>query len=245
MNLTLTGLRCAYRTNDRPAVSIDSLDLTAGPVGLVGVNGAGKTTLLRTLAGARQPQEGMVAIDGEDLYGRHRRRVARQIGYMPQEIEFPGELTVAQVLHYLCWLRGIRARPGRVRTAEVIEAVGLSDRARQRTRQLSGGMRRRLALAAALVSEPRILLLDEPTTGLDPEQRAGVRAFVADLGGRCLTVMSSHVMEDVASVTSSIVVLHEGTVRFHGATSAFVAQRGGPDHSAEHAFLATISCREA
>jgi ABC-2 type transport system ATP-binding protein len=102
-------------------------------------------------------------------------------------------------------------------------------------------MRRRLALGAALVSEPQVLLLDEPTTGLDPEQRAGVRTAIGELGGDCLTIMSSHVMEDVARVTSSIVVLHEGAVRYHGATDAFLAERGGPERSAELAFLTTIA----
>ncbi len=241
MSVVLSGLRCSYRTGDRRAVSIGSLELAAGPVGLVGVNGAGKTTLLRTLAGARRPQEGTVEVDGDALYGARRRTVVRQIGYMPQEIQFPGELTVTQVLRYLCWLRGIASRPATARSAEVVEAVGLADRAGQRVRQLSGGMRRRLALAGALVSEPRLLLLDEPTTGLDPEQRAGVRGIIAGLRDDCLTVLSSHVMEDVASVTSRIVVLHEGAVRYHGATDAFVAERGGPQRSAELAFLTTIS----
>ncbi len=241
VSVALSGLRCSYRSGDRPAVSIDSLELTDGPVGLVGVNGAGKTTLLRTLAGACRPQHGEVMIGDEALYGAHRRRVVQQIGYMPQELQLPGELSVTQVLHYVCWLRGIPARPARVRTTQVVEAVGLGDRARQRTRELSGGMRRRLALAAALVSRPRVLLLDEPTTGLDPEQRAGVRAVISDLDAGSLTIMSSHVMEDVASVTSDIVVLHEGAVLYHGATSAFVTERGGPGRSAELAFLSTIA----
>ena len=241
MTINLSELRCSYRTSDRPAVSIDSLELTAGPVGLVGVNGAGKTTLMRTLAGARPPQHGTVTIAGDPLYGRRRRRVAQQIGYLPQEIQFPGELTVAQVLAYVCWLRGIASRSAKVQTAEAVASVGLADRADQRSGQLSGGMRRRLALAAALVSNPRVLLLDEPTTGLDPEQRAGVRGIIDGLGGDCLTIMSSHVMEDVASVTSRIVVLHEGAVLYHGATSDFVAERGGPDRSAELAFLTTIA----
>ncbi|MDZ5619596.1 ATP-binding cassette domain-containing protein [Nocardioides bizhenqiangii] len=241
MSVVVSGLRCSYRSGDRPAVSIDSLELTAGPVGLVGVNGAGKSTLLRTLAGARRPQHGTVVIDGKELYGRHGRTAVQGVGYMPQEIQFPGELSVTQVLRYLCWLRGIRSRAATTRCAQVIDAVGLIGQADQRTRQLSGGMRRRLALAAALVSEPRVLLLDEPTTGLDPEQRAGVRRIVAGFGEECLTVMSSHVMEDVASVTATIVVLHEGSVHYQGVTDAFVAERGGPERSPELAFLSTIA----
>ncbi|WP_182481362.1 ATP-binding cassette domain-containing protein [Nocardioides immobilis] len=240
MTVALSGVRCSYRL-DRPVVTIDELELTAGPVGLVGVNGAGKTTLLRTLAGARTPQDGTVTVDGDDLYGPRRRRVVQTIGYMPQEIQFPGELTVTQVLGYLCWLRRVPSRTAKAQSAEAVEAVGLADRAHQQTRRLSGGMRRRLALAAALVNEPRVLLLDEPTTGLDPEQRAGVREIIANLDSRCLVLMSSHVMEDIASVTSSIVVLHEGVVRYHGATSSFVAAHGGPNRSAELAFLTTIA----
>jgi ABC-2 type transport system ATP-binding protein len=241
VTVSVSGLRCAYRGADHAVLEIDALDLAAGTIGLVGVNGAGKSTLLRSLAGARRPQEGRITIDGVSLYGRRRRAVAKQIGFMPQEVQFPGELSVAQVVDYISWLRAIRPRRAATRRTEVLRAVGLEDRAGDLTRRLSGGMRRRLALAVALVSEPDLLLLDEPTTGLDPEQRAGVRAIIGGLGDQTLTVMSSHVMEDVASVTSSLVVLHEGKVLHHGDTGAFIAERGGSQRSAELAFLSTIA----
>ncbi|WP_188113353.1 ABC transporter ATP-binding protein [Nocardioides humilatus] len=241
MTVLISGVRCTYHRDAIPAVSIDQLELTAGPVGLVGVNGAGKSTLLRTLAGCRQPQEGSVSIDGASLYGRRRRVVAQRVGYMPQEIQFPGELSVTQVVDYAAWLRALKPRHAAQRRADVIVAVGLEDRADQRVRALSGGMRRRLALAVALLSEPAVLLLDEPTTGLDPEQRAGVRAIIGEIAGRCLTIMSSHVMEDVASITSNVIVLHGGRVLHQGETDAFVRERGGPTQSAEVAFLTTIA----
>ena len=241
MSVRVSGLRCSYHGSERPAVAIDELDLTTGPVGLVGVNGAGKSTLMRTLAGARRPQEGNVAVDDEALYGRRRRRVVQRIGFMPQEVQFPGELSVAQVLDYVGWLRGMSSARSSARRKQVLGAVDLQDHGDSRVKSLSGGMRRRLALASAMLSEPDVLLLDEPTTGLDPAQRAGVRSIISDLGAHTLTIMSSHVMEDVASVTTRVVVLHEGRVLHHGPTEAFVDERGGPDRSPERAFLSMIS----
>lgn len=160
---------------------------------------------------------------------------------MPQQLDLPGELRVTEALGYASWVRDVPAGVARARNAGILEQVGLASRARDRVRQLSGGMKRRLALAVALVSDPEVLLLDEPTTGLDPEQRAGLRAILADLGSSAVTVLSSHVMEDVVMMADEVAVLEAGRLLHVGPTRAFVEEHGGPERSAEHAFLATIA----
>lgn len=241
MGLAVEGLRCRYGRGAAPVVDIDVFALDRGVCGLVGVNGAGKSTLLRTLAGCRRPDGGRATVGGVDLYGRRRRTVVERIGYMPQQLDLPGELRVVEALAYASWVRDVPASVAVARNAEILEQVGLAPRARHRVRQLSGGMKRRLALAVALVTAPEVLLLDEPTTGLDPEQRAGLRAILADLGDSAVTLLSSHVMEDVVMMADHVAVLEAGRLLHVGPTAAFVEDRGGPERSAEHAFLATIA----
>ena len=239
--LRASGLQCHYPPSTAVVVDLDELALGPGATGLVGVNGAGKTTLLLTLAGARRPQGGTVTLDGVDVYGRDRREVVTRIGLMPQSLDLPAELRVADALSYVSWLRGVPGRVAARREPELLELVGLHDRRTHRVGRLSGGMRRRLVLATALVTAPGVLLLDEPTTGLDPEQRANLRALVMDLPGATVTVLSSHVMEDVEQMTGRIVVLDEGRLLHHGSTAAFVEEHGGPARSAELAFLSTLA----
>ncbi|WP_167736109.1 ATP-binding cassette domain-containing protein [Nocardioides sp. 503] len=241
LSLRAVGLRCRYPPATADAVAIDDLALGPGSTGLVGINGAGKTTLLLTLAGARRPQAGAVTLDGADLYGPHRRELVGRIGLMPQSLDLPAELRVADALSYVGWLRGVPRRVAALREPELLAAVGLQPRRDERVGRLSGGMRRRLVLATALVTEPAVLLLDEPTTGLDPEQRAGLRTLLLDLPGATVTVLSSHVMEDVERMTSRILVLDDGRVLHHGETAPFVVEHGGPERSAELAFLATLA----
>lgn len=239
--LRATGLRCRYPPSTEEVVDIDELDLGAGSTGLVGVNGAGKTTLLLTLAGSRRPQRGTVTLDGVDLYGRDRRAAVSRIGLMPQSLDLPRELRVSDALSYVSWLRGVPRRVAGSREPELLELVGLADLRRVKVGRLSGGMRRRLVLATALVTAPGVLLLDEPTTGLDPEQRAHLRALLMDLPAATITVLSSHVMEDVEQMTTRIAVLDGGRLLHHGDTAVFADEHGGQGRSAELAFLSTIS----
>jgi len=243
VDVVADGLECNYDRHGPSVVDIDRLEFGSGVCGLVGVNGAGKSTLLKTLAGCRRPERGQVTVDAVALYGRARRTVLGRIGYMPQQLDLPGELRVSEALAYASWVRGVPARTAATRNPEILEKVALSSKASTRVGQLSGGMVRRLTLAVALVTEPDVLLLDEPTTGLDPEQRAALRAIVARLGESAVTVLSSHVMEDVERMATRIAVMHEGSLVYHGSTESFVAERGGPEGSAEFAFLASIASR--
>lgn len=241
MGVAVAGLRCAYARHEPPVVDIESFAVESGVCGLVGVNGAGKSTLLRTLAGCRRPESGQVHLDGKALYGRDRREVVGRVGYMPQQLDLPREMRVSDAMTYASWVRGVPSATSSTRNTGLLERVGLAQQSTRRVGELSGGMNRRLALAVALVTDPDVLLLDEPTTGLDPAQRAALRGIVSDLGSASATILSSHVMEDVALMAGRIAVLHDGRLLHDGALDAFVAERGGADGSAELAFLTTIA----
>jgi ABC-2 type transport system ATP-binding protein len=236
------GLGLDYRQH-REALEGVSFILRPGVTGLVGINGAGKSTLLQILAGGLRPSRGSVRLDGVDPFGRRRREVLRRVALMPQSLEIPGDVRVKDAVAYCGWLRGMRAGVAASATSQVLDQVGLADRATHKLHSLSGGMRRRVALAQALVSKPDLLLLDEPTTGLDPEQRAGLRELVAMLPGDHLTVVSSHVMEDLETLADRIMVVEDGRLIHAGSLPDFRADLGGSEQSAEHAFLSLISSR--
>lgn len=218
-----------------------TVELTSGITALVGVNGAGKSTLLRIAAGAVEPSGGSVAINGDNPYGRGRRRTLAQVALMPQHTTFPGHLTALEVVTYLAWMRGLSGRAARRAALPALESVGLADRAKSKVSQLSGGMVRRLALAQALATTPGVLLLDEPSTGLDPQQRRIMVDLVAAVKGAVL--LSSHVMEDVTDVADRVLVLHEGRIAFDGSVTELtgLAPAGVPEgRRAEAGFLTVL-----
>jgi ABC-2 type transport system ATP-binding protein len=200
--------------------ALDGLDLTARPgvTGLLGPNGAGKTTLLRVLATVSSLDAGSLRIldqDPGDAEGRL--RIRRTLGYLPQEAGFHPGFTAFEAVDYVAVLKEhtrTRARHDEVR--RVLELVGLSDQATKKVKALSGGMRRRLGLAQALLGTPQLLVLDEPTAGLDPEQRIRFRDLVSEAGHGRTVVLSTHQTEDVEAVCSHVVVVNEGRALFAG-----------------------------
>jgi ABC-2 type transport system ATP-binding protein len=203
--------------------ALAELDLELGPgiTGLLGPNGAGKTTLIRILATLLPPSAGQVGVNGwwtSDL--RDRVEIRRRLGYLPQDLGLYPRFTVFEFVDYLALLKELddpAERHRRVRAA--LAAVELEDLARRKIRTLSGGMRRRVGIAQAIVADPLLLLLDEPTTGLDPEQRMRFRQLIAGIGEHRTVVLSTHLVEDVAAVCTQVVVLWQGRVRFHGTPS--------------------------
>ena len=205
------------------------LDLHAGVIGLLGPNGAGKTTLLRLLATALPPSGGKVRVLGRDVEVlAERTEIRRRLGYLPQEVGFPRGFTAFAFVDYIALLKewaDPAARHAEVR--RVLDQVGLSDAATKRIRAMSGGQRRRVALAQALLGSPPVLILDEPTTGVDPEQRVTLRTVLAELARTSIVVLSTHQTEDVAALCERVVVLDRGRVRYDGAVTDLVYRAAG------------------
>jgi ABC-2 type transport system ATP-binding protein len=195
-----------------------SFDLFGGVTGLLGPNGAGKTTLLRVLATVLSPDEGEVRVLGHDPTSHAGRLAVRgRLGYLPQEPGFHRNFTAFEFVDYVAILKELtdrRARHDEVR--RVLAQVGLEGERHKKIRALSGGMRRRVAVAQALLGDPALLILDEPTAGLDPGQRLRFRELVSVLGEGRTVLLSTHQTEDVTALCNDIVVLHEGRVRFTG-----------------------------
>jgi ABC-2 type transport system ATP-binding protein len=226
------GLR--VRAGRRMAVDGLDLALGSGVHGLLGPNGAGKTTLVRALATALRPAGGTLELLGETVSGQlDLRHVRRQIGYLPQEFGFYRRFTVREFVEYLAWLKQMPPRdvPGAVQRA--IERVGLADRANHRMKTLSGGMRRRVGIAQAIVNDPRILLLDEPTAGLDPDQRLRFRALLRDLAADTCVVVSTHLVEDVAAACTDVMLIDDGRLAFHGMPADLAAAGGNTEDAGD------------
>jgi ABC-2 type transport system ATP-binding protein len=232
------------RAGRRTAVDGLDLDLNNGVHGLLGPNGAGKTTLMRALATVLRPVGGTLSLLGRTLDGRaDLRPVRREIGYLPQEIGFYRRFTVREFIEYLAWLKEVPddVRPGAVQRA--IERVGLADRADHQMRTLSGGMVRRAGIAQAIVNDPRVLLLDEPTAGLDPDQRLQFRATLRDLAADTCVLVATHLVEDVAAACTDVLLMDEGRLIFRGVPADLAAAGGDSatgDSSTERGYAAIM-----
>ncbi|NJP93658.1 ABC transporter ATP-binding protein [Nonomuraea sp. FMUSA5-5] len=212
--IQINGLTKTY--GGRPA--LDHLDLTlrTGVTGLLGPNGAGKTTLLRCLATTLAPDSGSVTAFGLDPASPSQRTaLRRRLGYLPQDPGFYPHFTAFDLVDYVAILKELTDREHRhAEVRRVLAEVDLTGQARTKVRKLSGGMRQRLALAQALLGEPDLLILDEPTVGLDPEQRMSFRALVSRLGESQAVVLSTHQTEDVAALCERVIVLRGGRAVF-------------------------------
>jgi ABC-2 type transport system ATP-binding protein len=224
MNVELTEL--SRRFGRTQAVDGITLHAGAGVMGLLGPNGAGKTSLLRMLATVLPPTSGRLRLlDRDPGQYKARREIRRRLGYLPQELGYYPGFTVAEFVEYFALLKEVP--PARVpkAVAAAIEHVGLSDKARAKLRTLSGGMRRRVGIAQAIVNQPELLLLDEPTAGLDPEQRMAFRVVLRDLGQNATVIVSTHLVEDVGAACAEVALVDAGKIVFQG-TPAELTARG-------------------
>jgi ABC-type multidrug transport system ATPase subunit len=191
---------------DLKAVDDVSLQLGTGVVGLVGHNGAGKTTLMQLVATLTRPTSGSILFDGADIV-RNPDAMRRRLGFLPQEFGVYPNLTALECMQYFAALKGVRD-PARIR--HLLELVNLSEHARRPAASFSGGMRRRLGIAQALLNDPDILIVDEPTAGLDPEERLRFRRLLSELGFGKLVIVSTHIVPDVESIAGLLAIMRKG-----------------------------------
>jgi ABC-type multidrug transport system ATPase subunit len=225
-NIVIQGVRHIYRGN---TVALDGIDLEIGKglFGMLGPNGAGKSTLMRIICTLLVPTEGRVTVGGYDVV-RERRDVRRLFGYLPQEFNAWRLHRVEEVLDTLASLSGLSDKTSRQeRVFEILESVGLDDVADRKVKKLSGGMVRRLGVAQALIHEPSILVVDEPTVGLDPEERLHFRQLMTKLGQDRIIVLSTHIVADLGSGCSDLALIDHGKVEFRGSPTELMNRAKG------------------
>ena len=224
MQIQIQDLSMTYPSGKQALQRLD-LDLTSPSlVGLLGPNGAGKSTLMKLLVAALLPTQGSILVDGRPL-DRSQRALKARLGYLPQSFGLYDELTVYQFLDYMAALKGLRN--SRSAIDQVIRAVNLEEKRRARIRTLSGGQRQRVGIAQALLGDPAFLIFDEPTVGLDPEERIHFRNLFSRLAQDRLVLLSTHIIEDVQSVCSRLLVLHQGRLRFDGTPEELIRAAEG------------------
>lgn len=219
--MELTIDRVSKRFKDKSAVDDVSLTLTPGVWGLLGANGAGKTTLMRMCCGIMQPTAGEIRADGIPI-DRLGAAYRDSLGYLPQEFGFYPDFSVRDYLRYIATLKGVRPVVARDRVERLIRQVGLEKVATRKMKRLSGGMKRRAGIAQAMLNDPRILILDEPTAGLDPNERIRFRNLISELAEDRLVLLSTHIVSDVEYIASEIWLMNGGRITDQGSAEALI-----------------------
>lgn len=226
MSVNIKNVTVTFKNQVR-AVDHVNLEIPHGVYGLLGENGAGKTTLMRVLTTVLTPSDGEVYLDGI-RYGTGKDEVIRQkIGYLPQELNLYPGLSVQDCLEYLGELSGIPKEESKKRIRYYLEKTGLTNHRKKKMCQLSGGMKRRIGLIQALLNEPEFLIVDEPTTGLDPEERVRIRNLLVDFSEGRTVLFSTHVVEDIAATCSKLAVMRKGSFLYTGTVQALLSRAKG------------------
>ena len=215
MELIIDRVSTQYK--NRIAVDRVSARLHQGVYGLLGANGAGKTTLMRMLTGILTPTSGTITLDGMDVSTEDYRAV---LGYLPQDFGYYPEFTAMDFLLYLGALKGIPKAQAKRRAAELLELVSLQDVARKKIKTFSGGMKQRLGIAQALLNDPKLLILDEPTAGLDPKERVRFRNLMEQLGQDAIVLLSTHIVSDIEHIADEILLMKDGQLIYRGPWTA-------------------------
>lgn len=224
MELTLDRLTREFG----PKIAVDrvSARLTPGVYGLLGANGAGKTTLMRMVCGVLRPTSGEVRYDGAPV-SRLGDAYRARLGYLPQDFGYYPEFTALDFMEYVASLKGVDRRQARERSLELLDTVGLAGEERRRIRTFSGGMKQRLGIAQAVLNEPEVLVLDEPTAGLDPKERVRFRNLIASFAKDKIVLLSTHIVSDVEYIADRIVMMRAGQVVLTGAPDEVVRAVAG------------------
>lgn len=216
--------RVSKQYKNRIAVDRVSARLHRGVYGLLGANGAGKTTLMRMLTGILTPTSGTITFDGMDVSTEDYRGI---LGYLPQDFGYYPEFTAMDFLLYLAALKGIPKAQAKHRAKELLELVSLQDVARKKIKTFSGGMKQRLGIAQALLNDPKLLILDEPTAGLDPKERVRFRNLIRQLGKDSIVLLSTHIVSDIEHIADEILLMKDGQLIFQG---PWTAEMGDLEH---------------
>ena len=219
--MELKMIKLTKQFGDFTAVDHMNLTMTNGVYGLLGVNGAGKTTLMRMICTLLQPTSGKILCNGKDItkMGADYRKL---LGYLPQDFGFYPEFTVKDYLLYIAALKGIRPVVAKKRVKELISKVGLSKAANKKMKKLSGGMKRRAGIAQAMLNDPKILILDEPTAGLDPNERIRFRNLISELSEDRLVLLSTHIVSDVEYIANEIWLMKDGRLLHQGTSDELI-----------------------
>ncbi len=211
MNLSVDRITKQYK--NKIAVDRVTFHLTKGVTGLLGENGAGKTTLMRMMTGILTPTSGEITADGIPVQSEEYRAL---LGYLPQDFGYYPEFSARELVQYIAALKGIEKKKAKKKTEELLEIVGLSEVAGKKVKTFSGGMKQRVGIAQALVNDPRILILDEPTAGLDPKERVRFRNLIAEIGKDTIVLFSTHIVSDVEHIADNVLMMREGLLIHNG-----------------------------
>ena len=223
MEIVIDNLSKRY--GKKEAIKNLSLKIPSGMYGLLGRNGAGKTSLMRILAALSVPTNGDIWLNGVSI--KETAKIREMVGYLPQDFSMYRSMTVLGAMDYLGLLSDIPKEIRKERIDELLEKVNLKDNARTKIKALSGGMKRRLGIAQALLHNPQILIVDEPTTGLDPEERIRFRNLLSDFADDRIVLLSTHIASDIESICDGVAVLNDGRLLFHGSTEELIRRADG------------------
>lgn len=197
------------RFGHKTAVDHISLEISEGVCGILGANGSGKTTLMRILATVIKPTSGVVQLNGENIF-KLGYKYRDLLGYLPQQVGFYKNFTAERFLRYIAALKGLEKAEARTKVAELLELVGLWDYRREKVGKFSGGMKQRIGIAQALLNDPKILIVDEPTAGLDPKERIRFRNLMGTIASNRIVILSTHIVSDLEYIAKEIVIMREG-----------------------------------
>ena len=211
MNIKVDRVTKQYK--NKLAVDRVSFELREGVTGLLGANGAGKTTLMRMMSGILEPTGGEINAEGIQVTSEQYRAL---LGYLPQDFGYYPEFTARKFMMYMSALKGLSKSRARRKTEELLELVGLTDVADKKIGTFSGGMKQRVGIAQTLINDPKILILDEPTAGLDPGERARFRSMIADIGRDNIVLFSTHIVSDLEHIATNVLIMKEGSLVYDG-----------------------------
>ena len=224
MKVQIKNLNKIYRGNIH-AIKDLNLTIENGMFGLLGPNGAGKSTLMKIISTLLPSTDGEVFVDDFSV-DKQPNEIRKILGYLPQQIEFYPQLTVWETLDYLAILSNVKDNR-KEKIAELLTTVNLTDKKDEKVKKLSGGMKRRLGIAQALLNNPKLLIVDEPTAGLDPEERIRFRNLLSSISGDRIVILSTHIVEDISSTCDEVAVIKEGTLQFNGKVTDLIKQARG------------------